>query len=204
MHPLQPVAPLDATRTYRKLVGVLAARAARMGSADAEAAAQEALKRSLAHAKSREAIEFFFHDAATAEAQRPEWPLAQLLAWLHGVLRFVVREERARARFRREVPAGEIDPTWLPDRSANPLEQLIDREEQSIVRECLAELDDDYQTVLRLRISGLRYADIAARLGVNENTVATWVRRGILAATERIRARLDRRPQLVPFVRQRD
>lgn len=204
MHPLEPVALHDATRTYRKLVGALAARAARMGSADAEAAAQEALKRSLAHAKSREAIEFFFHDAAPAGAALPEWPLPQLLAWLHGVLRFVVREERARARFRREVPAGEIDPAWLPDQSPDPLEQLITRQEQSIVRDCLAELDDDYRTVLMLRINGLRYADIAARLGVSENTVATWVRRGILAATDCVRSRLDRGPQLVSVVRQRE
>jgi RNA polymerase sigma factor (sigma-70 family) len=201
---LEPVVLHDATRTYRKLVGVLAARAARMGSADAEAAAQEALKRSLAHAKSREAIEFFFHEESPVGTPPPEWPLAQLLAWLHGVLRFVVREERARARFRREVPAGAIDPTWVPDRSPDPLEQLIDRQEQSIVRECLAELDDDYRTVLMLRINGLKYADIAARLGVSENTVATWVRRGIVAATERVRSRLEGAPQLVSVVRQRE
>ena len=196
MHPLQSVATHDATRAYRKLVGVLTARAARLGSCDAEAAAQEALKRSLANAKSREAIDYFFDTDPPAGTPAPEWPLDQLLAWLHGVLRFVVREERARLRFRRETSGGSIDPSLARDASPDPLARLIDRQERSIVRESLAELGDDYRTVLILRISGLKYADIAARLGVSENTVATWVRRGTVAATERIRARIGGRPQL--------
>lgn len=204
MHPLQPVAVHDATRAYRKLVGVLAARAARMGSADAEAAAQEALKRSLANAKSREAIEYFFQaDHATAAAP-PEWPLDQLLAWLHGVLRMVVREERSRMRFRREVASGDVEQALARDGSPDPLARLIEQQEQSLVRECLAEIEDDYRTVLILRIRGMKYAEIAARLGVNENTVATWVRRGIQAATERIRARLACRPLLTPVARPQD
>ncbi len=155
MHSLQPVALHDATRAYRKLVGVLTARAARMGSSDAEGAAHEALKRSLANPKSRAAIEYFFR-ADEPAAPPPDWPLEQLLAWLHGVLRFVVREERARLRFRREIPADEIEAMAIRDRSADPLEQLIDRQQQSIVRECLDELGGDYRTVLMLRIRGLK------------------------------------------------
>jgi RNA polymerase sigma factor (sigma-70 family) len=200
VHPLQSVATHDTTRAYRKLVGILAARAARMGSSDAEAAAQEALKRSLANAKSREAIDYFFRSDPPAGTPAPAWALDQLLAWLHGVLRFVVREERARMRFRRETSAGVIDPSLARDESPDPLTQLIDRQEHAIVRECLAELGEDYRTVLMLRISGLKYTDIASRLGVSENTVATWVRRGILAATQRIRARIDGGPQLAPVV----
>ena len=196
MHSLQSVATHDATRAYRKLVGVLAARAARMGSADAEAAAQEALKRSLANTNSRAAIDYFFGTDPPAGTPAPEWPLDRLLAWLHGVLRFVVREERARLRFRREISAGSIDASLARDQAPDPLTRLIDRQEHSIVRECLAELGDDHRTVLMLRISGLKYADIAARLGVSENTVATWVRRGILTATQRIRARIGGGPQL--------
>ncbi len=195
MHP-QSVAPLAATHAYRKLVAVLAARASRMGSDDAEAAAQEALKRSLANAKSRAAVEYYFQPAAPAAAPPPEWPLDQLLAWLHGVLRFIVREERARLRFRREVLAGDTDHAMVRDDSPDPLAQAIDLEQQAIVNECLAELDASYRTVLMLRMSGMKYAEIAGRLGVSENTVATWIRRGTLAATERIRARLDRRPRL--------
>ena len=196
MHPQQSVVLLDTTRAYRKLVAVLAARAVRMGSTDAEAAAQEALQRSLANAKSRAAIEYYFQSATPTGAPQPEWPLEQLLAWLHGVLRFIVKEERARLRFRQEVLAGDANHALIADDSPDPLEQAIDLQRQAIVSECLAELDSDHRTVLMLRISGLKYADIAARLGVSENTVATWIRRGTQAATERIRARLESRPRL--------
>src|SRR5215510_13001571 len=92
----KPVAVRDATSEYRKLVAALAARAARLGSRDAESAAQEALKRSLANPVSRAAIEYYFHERRPAAVSAPAWPLDQLLAWLHGVLRFVVSEERAR------------------------------------------------------------------------------------------------------------
>jgi len=176
---------------YRRLVAALASKAARLGSNDPEAAAQEALKRSLAHTMSRAAVEFYFQDDLPAGVPPPEWRLDQLLAWLHGVLRFVVSEERARMSFRREVRVDDMDALHAHDQEPSRLDRLIDDQQQRIVRECLAELTDDYRTVLTLRMEGLKYADIAARLGVNENTVATWVRRGTRAAIDRIRARLD-------------
>jgi DNA-directed RNA polymerase specialized sigma24 family protein len=55
--------------------------------------------------------------------------------------------------------------------------------------------------VLLLRAQGLKYEQIAVRLGVSGNTVATWVRRGTQAVArlvdERMRAdRLyDREPE---------
>src|SRR5689334_1381276 len=97
----QSVAVRDATSEYHKLVAGLAARAARLGSRDAEGAAQEALKRSLANAVSRTAVEYYFHERPPAPVGVPAWPLEQLLAWLHGVLRFVVSEERARVSYSR-------------------------------------------------------------------------------------------------------
>jgi len=172
-----------------------------MGSNDAEGAAQEALKRSLAHTMSRAAVEFYFQDDPPADVPAPEWRLDQLLAWLHGVLRFVVSEERARMSFRREVRVDDMDALDAHDHEPSRLERLIDDQQQSIVRECLAELTDDYRTVLTLRMEGWKYADIAARLGVNENTVATWVRRGTRTAIERIRSRLDGGPPLSRAVR---
>jgi RNA polymerase sigma factor (sigma-70 family) len=187
----ESIARHNTATEYRKLVRTLAAKAARMGSNDAEAAAQEALKRSLAHRLSRGAMEFYFQDDPPAGVAAPEWRFDQLLAWLHGVLRFVVSEERARMSFRREVPVDDMDALDAHDHEPSRLERLIDDQQQSIVRECLAELTDDYRTVLTLRMEGLKYADIAERLGVNENTVATWLRRGTRAAIERIRARLD-------------
>jgi len=197
----QSIARRDTATEYRRLVTALAAKAARMGSNDAEGAAQEALKRSLAHTMSRAAVEFYFQDDPPADVPAPEWRLDQLLAWLHGVLRFVVSEERARMSFRREVRVDDMDALDAHDHEPSRLERLIDDQQQSIVRECLAELTDDYRTVLTLRMEGWKYADIAARLGVNENTVATWVRRGTRTAIERIRSRLDGGPPLSRAVR---
>jgi DNA-directed RNA polymerase specialized sigma24 family protein len=189
----QSVAVRDATSEYRKLVAALAARATRLGSRDAEGAAQEALKRSLAHALSRSAVEYYFHERPPGSVDVPSWPLDQLLAWLHGVLRFVVSEERARVSFQRELQVGDIDSLASSDPSADQLTILIDDQLQTIARECLSSLEEEYRTVLILRTKGLKYTEIALRLGVSENTVATWIRRGTRAAAEQIRERLDGR-----------
>jgi len=191
----QPVALRDATSEYRKLVAALAARAARLGSRDAEGAAQETLKRSLANAVSRPAVDYYFHERPPASTAMPAWPLDQLLAWLHGVLRFVVSEERARVSYHRETHVADLGTLEPRDASADQLTMLIDDQLQTIVRECLSSLDDDYRTVLILRTKGLKYTEIAARLGVGENTVATWVRRGTRAAAQQIRERLDAMPR---------
>jgi RNA polymerase sigma factor (sigma-70 family) len=174
---------------YRKLLTVLASRAARLGSRDPEAAAQEAVRRTLASAKSRPAMEFYFHERESDLT--PEWSLVQLLAWLHGVLRFVVREERARAGAQREqLAAGDDFPDPM-DPSPSQLDQLIGHEQRTIVQECLAELNADHRKALSLRLQGENYAAIAVRLGTNINTVATWLRRGSLELVEQVRARLD-------------
>jgi RNA polymerase sigma factor (sigma-70 family) len=194
VHSLQPVAVRDVTSEYRKLVTALASRGARMGSRDAEGAAQEALKRSLANPASRAAVEYYFHEHSPAGLQPPGWPLEQLLAWLHGVLRFVVREESARMSSRREVMAIDDDALDVCDPSPDQLDLLIDSQLQTIVRECLSALGEDYRRVLTLRATGLKYAEIAARLGVSENTVATWVRRATRAVARQVRARMDHVP----------
>ena len=189
----QPVAVRDATSEYRKLIAALAARAARLGSRDAEGAAQEALKRSLANSLSRAAVEYYFHERPPASVNVPTWPLDQLLAWLHGVLRFVVSEERARVSYSREMQVADLNMLESRDGSSDQLTVLIEDQLQTIVRECLSSLDEDYRTVLVLRTLGLKYTEIAARLGVGENTVATWVRRGTRAVAQQIRERLESR-----------
>jgi len=175
---------------YRRLTSALAFRASRLGSRDPESAAQEALRRSLENRKSQPAITYYFGDESAAGAP-PEWPLDQLLAWLHGVLQYVVREERSRVRFHREVSAI---PTSEPaDVSPNPLESMIQRESRTIMADCFATLDRDHRDVLTLRMDGLKYAEIARRMGVNENTVATWVSRGIRELGRRIRKQVGGR-----------
>jgi RNA polymerase sigma factor (sigma-70 family) len=181
----------DAASDYRRLLATLAARARRLGSRDPEGAAQEALKRSLENAGSQPAIVYYFGEDLPANAKPPEWPLDQLFAWLHGVLHYVVREEHNRASNRREVPGadGHPDPA---DPAPGQIDVLIRKEIQEIVADCLPRLDSEYQTVLRMRADGLKYGEIARRLGTNENTIATWVSRGIRDLAELVRTRTNR------------
>src|SRR5215470_8058888 len=83
----------DVTSDYRRLLRTLVSRARRLGSRNPEDAAQEALKRSLENSNSQPAIEYYFNEEPPASLQPPEWSLDQLLAWLHGVLHYVILEE---------------------------------------------------------------------------------------------------------------
>ncbi len=186
-----PDADPSAAGAYRKVVGALALRAARMGSRDPEAAAQEAIRRSLANALSRPAIDYYFHDHPATDAEPPVWTLAQLLGWLHGVLRFVVWEDRARVGSRREISApidGLLD---IPDRDPSHLDAMIDAESRAIVHECAMQLTGDRRAALLLRLQGAKYDEIARRLGTNEKTVATWLHRSTRELVEHVRARMN-------------
>ena len=180
----------DPLSAYRRLVSALAIRAARLGSRDPESAAQEAVRRSLDNAKSQSAVAYYFCDETPAGAA-PDWPLDQLLAWLHGVVQYVVREERSRVGFHREMAAVTISEP--ADGSPSALEGLIQRETGAIVADCFATLHRDHRDVLTLRLDGLKYGEIARRMGVNENTVATRVSRAIRELVRRIRNRMDGR-----------
>ena len=188
----------DIRHDYRRLHSVLVSRARWLGSRDSESAAQEALARSLRHPTSQVAIEYYFSEELPPDSPAPEWPLDQLLAWLHGVLNFVVREEHSRASTRREVVLGGADAEGFSgalggldpaDPAPDQLDTLIRKEMQQIVIECLPALDPEYRDVLKMRAEGLKYEEIAVRLGTNENTVATWVSRGIKTLAQCVRRR---------------
>jgi RNA polymerase sigma factor (sigma-70 family) len=190
----------DAASDYRRLLARLASKARWLGSRDPEGAAQESLKRSLENTSSQLAVEYYFSPDPPAGLEIPEWPLDQLFAWLHGVLHFVVREEHNRVNSRREVPIGGIaSEKWNDNHDLDPvdpapdqLDALIRKERQGILVDCFPGLDREYRTVLRMRAKGLKYGEIALRLGVSENTVATWVSRGIRELAQSVRRRTER------------
>jgi RNA polymerase sigma factor (sigma-70 family) len=170
-------------------VTTLAAKARWLGSRDPESAAQETLTRSLKYPASHAAVKYYFSQNPPGDLNDPDWPLGHLLAWLHAVLRYVVREERSRAGFQREAQAreGHLDPA---DPATGPLEAMIERELRDIIVDCFPKLDREQRQVLTMRVEGLKYGEIASRLGVNENTVATWVSRGIRELGRQVRKRL--------------
>jgi len=184
----------DVKIEYRRLLGTLESRARWLGSKDPESAAQETLRRSLEDARSQSAIEYYFSDELPPNSIAPDWPLDRLFAWLHGVLHFVVREEHNRVSNRREILAvgtnGHLD---LPDPAPDQLDRMIQRELEEIVVECMPALDSEYRQVLKMRANGLKYGEIALQLGVSENTVASWVSRGIRTLAQCVRRRTERR-----------
>jgi RNA polymerase sigma factor (sigma-70 family) len=193
---------------YRRLLATLTSRARWLGSRDPESAAQETLRRSLEDARSQSSVEYYFSENIPPQTSSPEWRLDQFLAWLHGVLHFVVREEHNRANKRREVSTegllnsngyGRLDP---PDPAPDQLDALIQRELEEIIVECLPGIDSEYRTVLKMRAGGLKYSEIAVRLGVSENTVATWVSRGIRSLAQCVRRR-HQRPLGMPRIVER-
>lgn len=190
----------DAASNYRRLLATLASRAKWLGSRDPEGAAQEALKRSVENARSQPAVEYYFGQDLPAGLQPPEWALDQLFAWLHAVLHYIVREEHSRVSYRREVSLGAIgsershenSPLDPADPAPGQLDALIRKELEGIMVDCFPMLDLEYRTVLKMRVDGLKYGEIAIRLGVNENTVATWVSRGIRELAQCVRRRTER------------
>lgn len=171
---------------YRRLLGSLAARAHRLGSRDPDGAAQETLARSWGNATSQPALKYYFGWDLPTETAEPAWSLEHLLAWLHAVLRYVVSEERNRVAYRLEVSLDDDDRSWSEtrlsepsDTSADQLQQLMRREFESILGECFPKLDSRYRSVLRMRGTGMKYDEIASRLREKENTIATWMSRGI-------------------------
>lgn len=179
----------DAASEYRRLLATLAAKARRLGSRDPESAAQETLARSLGNPTSHSAVEYYFSQDPPDGLNNPDWPLDHLLAWLHAVLRYVVREERSRVGFQREAPVSESYPDPA-DPATGPLETMIEQELRAIVVDCFPKLEREQRQVLTMRIDGLKYGEIASRLGVNENTVATWISRGIRELGRSVRNRM--------------
>jgi RNA polymerase sigma factor (sigma-70 family) len=163
---------------YCSLLARLAAKAHRMGLKDPESAAQEVIKRSLSHPEARAAIEFYCADRAARILPTPVWPEERLLAWLHGVLTFVAREQyRASDRERRRLGRAESIETEPRDPTPDQLEALIQRQQTDSIVAALSRLRPEYRSVLRYQSEGLSYKEIADKMRTTENMVATWVLR---------------------------
>lgn len=189
----------DIAEDYRRLLNALASRAHRLGSRDPEAAAQETFVRSWENAASQPALEYYFRHDLYRECAPPVWTLERLLAWLHTVLRYVVSEERSRIAYKKEDSLdsspqnGDRREAVQPqDASPHQLQLLLDKELQSILEECFLKLDQQYRTVLRMRAAEMKYDEIAGRMKVNENTIATWLSRGIRDLAKCVGRRMHR------------
>jgi RNA polymerase sigma-70 factor (ECF subfamily) len=120
--------------------------------------------------------------AAASSQGRPR--PTHLRAWLVSILRnaFVDRKRRAKLELVELADPPAIEPEPAPAWAALSLDE---------VRAALAGLDPDLRTVFELHyIDRLRYSDIAERLGIPANTIATRLFR----ARRRLRERLTGEP----------
>jgi RNA polymerase sigma-19 factor, ECF subfamily len=114
---------------------------------------------------------------------REHWlPAGPVRNYLYLSVRNAARDRVARVgvaerwRVRQAVPASGVQPDFANAELAASVEQA------------LAELPSKRAAVCRLRlIDGLRYAQIAERLGISEKTVETQLARGLKFLRQRIR-----------------
>lgn len=98
------------------------------------------------------------------------------------------RLKKAKRLKLKELPEDE---SWTIDDlegdAEDPLEQLSDAEMEAIVREELNELSDVYRIPLILfYFERLAYRDIAARLGIKEGTLKSYIHRAKMILRERL------------------
>ncbi len=179
----------DAANEYRRLVATLAAKARWLGSRDPESAAQETLTRSLenpaSQARSNTTSARIRRTVCTIPSGRStiSWPGCMPCSATLFARNAVVRVSSARCRSAKAI--------WTqPIPATGPLEAMIEQELRAIIVNCFPKLDREQRQVLTMRVNGLKYGEIASRLGVNENTVATWVSRGIRELGRSVRKRM--------------
>ena len=114
-------------------------------------------------------------------------------AWLRGVTRNVALRERARTRGRTEREQRVARSEAVP-----PADLDFEREGvRAMLLETIAELPASQAVAIRLRyFDELSVAEVAARTERPENTVKTWVRRGLSQLRTRLEGRLNGRRAL--------
>src|SRR4029079_18384833 len=103
-------------------------------------------------------------------------PSRPLRPWLFGIAFRVASDHRRRARFRRELPAEDLDP---PSLTPSADEQLAQKEARRLVERGLSFTDRDQRGVFtRNEIEGLAMPEIARSLRAPLNTLYSRLRLG--------------------------
>lgn len=119
-----------------------------------------------------------------------DWPPHILIAWLYRTVEFVVLEQRRKGR-RESGLSDESMEHDIPDLSRGSDDLVMDQQWNELLVECLGKLGPEYRAVLELRITeGLKYSEIAERLGENINAVATKLARGMKTLGQQMQRRL--------------
>lgn len=107
---------------------------------------------------------------------------ANLRAWVFEVARNAARDERKSARLQRTVA---LDPALgMADPAAGPEVQAIAEERGRRLQAAIARLTPPQRECILLRISGLRYREIAEILRINTASVGELVERATARLSE--------------------
>jgi RNA polymerase sigma-70 factor (ECF subfamily) len=122
-------------------------------------------------------------------------PIRCAKALLYAIARNAVRDAVRQKLTNREIPGTEIDALPVLD-NADVVDLVSRRQEQVLLAEAIGALPTRCREVLLLRkIHGLSQKEIAAQLGISENTVESLVARGVRRCADHLRKRLDRAPR---------
>lgn len=114
------------------------------------------------------------------------------IAWMAAIARnaAIDRARAEAARGGRHLPVHDAVAASVEDERPSPEDAALHSSEAALLRRCLDELDERHAAAIRFAfVAGLSYREIAVALDVPENTVKSWVRRGIA----RLRECMDRR-----------
>jgi len=113
--------------------------------------------------------------------------------WLFGIAKNVARESlRSRTRQQHRVELDDAAVLDLSDRGPAPVDRLLDRELNGVIRRSLAALDDDKRLVFTLKIFHQHsYEEIAEITGFSIPKLKTDLHR----------ARIEMRRRIGPYVR---
>lgn len=112
-------------------------------------------------------------------------------ALLFVIARNAVRDAVRHKLSNREIPSTEIDAFPVLDDTADVVDLVARRQEQTLLAEAMRALPERCREVLILRkIHGLSQKEIAQKLGISENTVESLVSRGLRRCAHYLRPRL--------------
>jgi RNA polymerase sigma-70 factor (ECF subfamily) len=112
----------------------------------------------------------------------------KLSTWLFGIARNVARESlRARARAIRQVDLADKEVTDLWDQTAPPVENVLSKELNDVIRRSLAALDEDKRLVFTLKVlHQCSYEEIAEITGFSIAKLKTDLHRARAEMRRRI------------------
>lgn len=121
--------------------------------------------------------EAMVQDAALRVWQaRQRGEVAQPRAMLFAVARNLAIDQRRREKVVSFDSFTENDPSSVPTDESSPADQTARRQELTLLQQAIDQLPERCRQILVLRkIHGLSQREIAARLGVSENTVETQI-----------------------------